>query len=890
MRIIRHAILITSVGLFACSGGEGPAGPAGELGPAGPTGETGAGCTVTDNNDGTYDVDCGGEVVTLTAGTAGEGCTITDNTDGTYTVTCGETTATVSDGQGVDPTTIDGILAKLDEAANVEPESCATCHADSSEQHQGIYDQYDDATDLALAITSVVSTADPACTAASDCTDGTCDTGNICLGEFAATVTFTITKRGLPFMDVAGLPQLGQKRFITAHWDGTQFDAGGKYFDDFTPTGTPGEYTAVAAPGARRGPLPWDPTATDAFVYGYIADDLLDTESGGHVHLYDNVASASYTNNVNGIADFSSSANVSGCENCHGAPYMKHGYRDPVVAGLGDFVSCKACHYDTRNGNHQDWQILVDNPLRYAEIHDGADLTPAEEALYAYKATIMQDTHMSHAMEFPYPQSIANCKTCHEGKLDVIQVDANFTRATCRSCHAISGDANYDTRDMSMEGIWENAGVAAFHQSTWLTDPAAMECNTCHVAGGAASTLMADLHNGGYDKLVYTAGGANKYTDVFVTSIDSASYTAASNTLNVTFSSTEVGGAATVADLDVTDIVPTILVALYGYDTKDFIVDPHGRDADRNRLLELTIDGATTNPRFTVNTAANGSWDVTADLSMWSTMLTDGVVKRAEISVLPALTRVINDADVDVGTCTESCSRGEHCSADDVCVADDDEILAVVAPSRTFDLTTNAFDDAFYEDIVDINKCNDCHESLATTFHAPNRGGNLRVCRSCHTTLSGGSHLELQSRSIDSYVHAAHSFQPFDIGDIDMADPVERVRYELHIGHVFPNFTAKNCESCHLPGKYAVPDQSTSLPGKLSGSDTVEGRNLDLPSYTTGPGARACGGCHRAQMLNEGETGKLVSFMQHTKDNGYQVEDTTGVLDTVIAKIMSLFN
>lgn len=886
MRIIPRAILLTSLGLFACAGDEGPAGPAGPAGSAGSAGAAGAdgqGCSVTDNEDGTYTVDCGGEVITLNDGTPGAGCTIEDNQDGTYAVTCGDTTATISDGQGVDPTTIDEILVKLDEAANVEPESCATCHANAAEQHQGIYDRYDDATDLAMNITSVVSVADPACTAGGDCDDGTCDAGNVCQGEYAATVTFTITKNGLPFVDVAGLPMLEQKRFIAAHWDGTKFDDGGKYLSSITPTSTPGEYTAVS------GNLPWDPASANAFVYGYVADDLLDTESGGHVSMYDNVASAAFTNNVNGIADFSSSANVSGCESCHGAPYMKHGYRDPVVAGLGDFVSCKACHWDTRDGGHEDWQILVDDPLRYAEIHDGASLTPAEETLYAYKATVMADTHMSHAMEFPYPQSIANCKTCHEGKLDVIQADANFTRDTCRSCHAISGDANYGTREMSMEGIWEKAGVAAFHQTTWLTDPTAMDCNACHSATGSATTRMANLHNGGYDELVYTEGGTNKYADVFVTSIDTASYDASNHTLNVTFSATEVGGAATIADLDVSDIVPTIMLPMYGYDTKDFIVDPHGRDADRNRLLEFTIDGATTNPRFTLNASGNGSWDVTADLSMWSEWLDDGVIRRTEIAVMPALTRVVNDPDVDAGTCTDSCSRGEHCSPDDVCVPDDDVILATNAPSRTFDLTTNAFDDGFYEDIVDVTKCNDCHEALATTFHSADRGGNLRVCRACHNTMSGGSHLELQSRSIDSYVHAAHAFQPFDIGDIDMTDPVERMRYELHVEHVFPNFTAKNCESCHLPGKYAVPDQSESMPGKLSGSDTVAGRNLDVAAAVVGPGARACGGCHRAAMLNEGETGKVVSFMQHTKNNGYGVEDGAGVFDTVVAKIMSLF-
>ena len=72
--------------------------------------------------------------------------------------------------------------------------------------------------------------------------------------------------------------------------------------------------------------------------------------------------------------------------------------------------------------------------------------------------------------------------------------------------------------------------------------------------------------------------------------------------------------------------------------------------------------------------------------------------------------------------------------------------------------------------------CNNCHDALADTFHSPDRGGNIVVCRLCHITKDAGSHLEMQSRSIDSYAHGIHSFQPFDIGDIDFTDPVEAMR------------------------------------------------------------------------------------------------------------------
>jgi len=169
-------------------------------------------------------------------------------------------------------------------------------------------------------------------------------------------------------------------------------------------------------------------------------------------------------------------------------------------------------------------------------------------------------------------------------------------------------------------------------------------------------------------------------------------------------------------------------------------------------------------------------------------------------------------------------------------------------------------------------------------------------CRMCHLTLDDGSHLEMQSRSIDAYVHAIHTFQDFDVGDIDFADPVEAMYYELHVEHVYPNFTIKNCESCHNAGTYEVPDQTRSLGGRSSKADAVTtmDRNIGaVPSYVTGPASRACGACHRAKMITEDKAGELASFNQHTKEGGYLVEveeeEAEDVLATVIETIMAFF-
>jgi hypothetical protein len=165
----------------------------------------------------------------------------------------------------------------------------------------------------------------------------------------------------------------------------------------------------------------------------------------------------------------------------------------------------------------------------------------------------------------------------------------------------------------------------------------------------------------------------------------------------------------------------------------------------------------------------------------------------------------------------------------------------------------------------------------------------------CHIVKSGASHLEMQSRSIDSYVHAIHSFQAFDVGDIDFADPVQAMEYTHHIEFPYPTHGSTNCESCHVAGTYNVPDQSKSLPGLLSASDSLTGRDRnigDIPAMVTGPAERACGACHKAELINEDSAGGLAVLNLHLTQGGYMIEagdDAGGTLNTVIEKVMALF-
>ncbi len=707
-----------------------------------------------------------------------------------------------------------------------EPESCAVCHGAAGTEHQAGYDLLYQDNVITASITSAVVT------------------GN------TAVVTFSMAKSGAAF----SCSDADNLNIYFAPYDNSvgrfQFASGqGRLSIKGTLAYVgAGVCTSTSDLGANAALL-----ADPGFVVIYGYDEQLGSTAARvrqvkfpYAALLPNAAYSALPN------PFVPPSNVKGCEKCHTVPYLKHGNIYGRTAGNAatDMITCKACHLDNGEGGHQVWQMLVDDTARAGDLWALAPgdvetvMTPAELIKYAYTTRLMNDVHMSHAMEFEYPQSMSTCNTCHEGKLTTVLSAANFVVETCKSCHAVTGDGNSEKPQPSLAEMWATAGVSSFHNVN-------QTCNTtdCHAAGGNGKSFV-EIHNG-YDKKIYVSAGV-KYSSVFSVTIDNASF--AGNVLTIGFSAK---GSA--AGLGVDNIAPTVLVGLYGWDTKDYLFGPHERTIDSSRDIEYVV-GAT-HPRFTTVTASGGSWTVTANLANWATQIAAGDVKRVEIAVMPKL---VNAAGVTV---------------------------ALNAPSRTFDLTTGAFVN-FYPAIVNVEAgCNNCHDALATNYHSADRSGNIVVCRLCHITKNGGSHLEMQSRSIDSYTHAIHSFQAFDIGDIDFTDNVASMFYDLKTETTYPTFGLTNCVSCHVAGRFNVPDQAKSLPGVFSAADpTPDGYDREIfgvPSYIAGPGSRACGACHRAELIKEDHAVALASFNSHTRTNGYLLEDQS--ILTVIYEVMAYF-
>jgi OmcA/MtrC family decaheme c-type cytochrome len=384
-------------------------------------------------------------------------------------------------------------------------------------------------------------------------------------------------------------------------------------------------------------------------------------------------------------------------------------------------------------------------------------------------------------------------------------------------------------------------------------------CTTCHGTGIARP--LDELHTG-YDVNITDATG-QRYSDSFTVAIDNI--TLNGDLLTIEFSASNV------------DIIPELLVSFYGWNSKNYLIPSHDRDANAAACPGFYGDGCQmeyvpessgggANPLFTEDAASvPGDWMVTLDMAAFQavktadipTLIANGDVRMAEITLTPELTVDVGGTDVEV---------------------------VLNAVGQTFDLTTSMLVNDYFKGAnatVDTDKCNVCHDSLASSFHAQTGrgGGGIQVCKNCHNPTYDGSHIEMASRSIDNYVHAIHSFQAFDPGDdFGTFDPVLAKRYDQHIKHTFPNFTIRNCEACHLPGTYDVPDQSQSMPGVASDSDTVAtwyemvstggnipstiaqevpaGRNIGtVPELVMGPGSRACGACHRADLINADDAG-----------------------------------
>jgi hypothetical protein len=291
----------------------------------------------------------------------------------------------------------------------IQLESCSVCHSvcrkEAGDKHQASYDElYQDGaiqvTDLAYAFSAPDTT----------------------------TVTFNMTKNGVPF-DAREADSLA---IYFAPYTGTDFQfvpaaERPSLLGDLTCDGA--AYTSTPIGGAP------DISNTPGLVVLYGTDEIVGTLPGRiRQGKYPFVALLE----AGGGVDYVSAANNDGCEKCHTDPYLKHGYIYSQVNGDPgtDFHTCKVCHLDNSEGGHFEWQLLVDDPPLAAAVLAGeVELTPEQQAQYAYNTSLMNDVHMSHAMDFPILSLWQTAR--HATKANLTQYCQTLI-LTCRPVRAVT--------------------------------------------------------------------------------------------------------------------------------------------------------------------------------------------------------------------------------------------------------------------------------------------------------------------------------------------------------------------------------------------------------------------------------------------------------------------
>lgn len=119
-------------------------------------------------------------------------------------------------------------------------------------------------------------------------------------------------------------------------------------------------------------------------------------------------------------------------------------------------------------------------------------------------------------------------------------------------------------------------------------------------------------YHSGYDQAIYTAKG-QRYQEAISVTVDSAVFDG--TMLDITFSAIEN---IDLAGIDVAEITPTVMVGLYGYNTKDYIIGAHERltddngDGTINSGIERALDVVGKEARrFTTVADDGGAWEVT---------------------------------------------------------------------------------------------------------------------------------------------------------------------------------------------------------------------------------------------------------------------------------------
>ena len=172
------------------------------------------------------------------------------------------------------------------------------------------------------------------------------------------------------------------------------------------------------------------------------------------------------------------------------------------------------------------------------------------------------------------------------------------------------------------------------------------------------------------------------------------------------------------------------------------------------------------------------------------------------------------------------------------------ETLSVAGITRAFAITDAT--PAPRRVVVEIERCNDCHQQLS--LHGDNRTDNTELCASCHNP-----------NATDINRRVASSACVTALGTDDAPIDLKYMIHALHAGsrtnysvcgfgntpHAYGDvrYPGKldNCEGCHRAGTYYPTNDATRL---ATSFDAGADRSSASDDVAVSPGTTACYGCH----------------------------------------------
>jgi len=498
------------------------------------------------------------------------------------------------------------------------------------------------------------------------------------------------------------------------------------------------------------------------------------------------------------------------CNECH-TELALHG------GGRKETKYCVTCHNpgstDANSTNTVDFKVMI-HKIHYSE-H-----LPSVEAGGEYAIWGFRDTKHDYS-DVTYPQDVRNCTKCHD-PADAATPDAdNFATApTAEACGSCHDDVNFVTGENHSD-----ASLAATNA----------ECTGCHMEGGVAGSVT-ESHVVPVD-----AESAR-----FAYSIVSVTNTAPGEFPVVTYRVTDPTNGDAAYDLTagpewttLTGGVSRLAIDL-GWDTDDYHNEGNGSSSTPASPVSLNALGASSGNNAAPVDNGDGTFTVTSLRAVPDTVTGSGV---AALEGHPA-------ADYD----------GDGVFTDRVPVKTAIEYFPITDATAVE-----------RREVVDIDKCNLCHERLS--LHGSNRTDEPRVCVICHNANNTDVGRRGGATGIDGKFEESIDFK-YMIHAIHAAGVREDGIVVYGFGgtpndfsHItFPGIV-NNCSICHVDDAFTLP-----LASEVLATTVDSGASIPDPSDDANitPTAAVCSSCHDSDIAGEHMELNGASFMalQSQVDDG----------------------